>query len=104
MIRSVCGVPSWIFEEISLYDRRSDCRIVSSSDIALVKLILIDDRPHLSQKLMLRDGISDKIILEGGLVQNGRRDSLLNKLLNRLDLQKFEHFLGLCLVRSDVSR
>lgn len=53
---------------------------------------------------MFRDGISDQIILEGSLVQNGGRDGLLNKLLNRLHLQKFEHFLGLCLIGSDVPR
>lgn len=56
--------------------------VVASPDVAFVKLVLINNLPHLFQKLMLGDGTSDQIVLQSSSIQDSWWDRLLDKLLH----------------------
>lgn len=56
--------------------------VVASPDVAFVKLVLINNLPHLFQKLMLGDGTPDQIVLQSSSIQDSWWDRLLDKLLH----------------------
>ena len=54
-------------------------------------------------ELMFRDSISNGIILKRGEISDIDRDGLFDELFYSIYLKNFKHFLGLSLVRTDVS-
>ena len=84
-------------------DGRRERGVVAASDIAFVQLVLGKCFLHVLQELVLGDGLPDGIVLQSIEISDSDGDGLLDELFQGVDLQSFQHFLGLSFVGADVT-
>ena len=90
LVRSVGGVPAGVLEDVAHDDGGSDGAVVAHTDVALVELVLLGQRTHMVEELVLAHAFwQGQRLFE----TDGGRHSLLYELIDRFDADDIEHLL-----------
>jgi hypothetical protein len=78
LIGSICGVPTWVLEEVSLDDGGEDVGVEAASEIGFVEFVGGENLFYFFEEDVLRDWIGDGSVLEGFRIDDIFWDGLFN--------------------------